>query len=141
MNKVIIITSGIFLGLISFLAYETPYENTNQIPESNLLLVAHRGFGNYAPDNSITSVKIAIEAGMDGVDLDAQMTKDGHLVIFHDPKVDRLTNGTGYLKDYTLDKLRTLDMGVKFSPKFVGDRIATFEEVLKMVDGKIIDHR
>jgi len=137
MNKVIIITSGIFLGLISFLAYETPYENTNQIPESNLLLVAHRGFGNYAPDNSITSVKIAIEAGMDGVDLDAQMTKDGHLVIFHDPKVDRLTNGTGYLKDYTLDKLRTLDMGVKFSPKFVGDRIATFEEVLKMVDGKI----
>ena len=87
------------------------------------------------PKNSES--KNGVEDEKQAIDLDAQMTKDGHLVIFHDPKVDRLTNGTGYLKDYTLDELRTLDMGVKFSPKFVGDRIATFEEVLKMVDGKI----
>ena len=118
--------------------YRPNYKNVNNIPDSELLIVAHRGFGNYAPDNSKSAVKIAIDSGMDGVDLDGQMTSDGELVIFHDPKLDRLTNGSGPLKDKTLAELRQLDMGYKFDEKYTGEKISTYEEILQLVDGRLI---
>ena len=102
------------------------------------LIIAHRGFGDYAPDNSLSAVKIAIQRDIDGVDLDSQMTIDAELVIFHDPKVDKLTNGTGYVKDKTLAELKALDMGYKFNESFRGERISTFEEILKEINGSAI---
>src|ERR1043166_9355881 len=59
------------------------------------LVFAHRGFGDHGPDNSLYAVERALAAGMDGVDVDGQLTRDGELVIFQDLSVDRLTTGTG----------------------------------------------
>ena len=137
-QKILLIIFLTFLISVSVLVYRPNYENVNNIPDSELLIVAHRGFGNYAPDNSKSAVKIAIDSGMDGVDLDGQMTSDGELVIFHDPKLDRLTNGSGPLKDKTLAELRQLDMGYKFDEKYTGEKISTYEEILQLVDGRLI---
>ncbi|MBJ12980.1 MAG: hypothetical protein CMG62_07900 [Candidatus Marinimicrobia bacterium] len=137
MKKSIILFISFFI-LISVLIYRPNYKNVNNVPDSELLVIAHRGFGNYAPDNSKSAVKIAISSGMDGVDLDGQMTADGELVIFHDPKVDRLTNGSGPLKEKTLSELRQLDMGYKFDEKYTGETISTYEEILQLVDGRLI---
>jgi len=137
-QKILLIIFLTFFISVSVLVYRPNYKNVNNIPDSELLIVAHRGFGNYAPDNSKSAVKIAIDSGMDGVDLDGQMTSDGELVIFHDPKLDRLTNGSGPLKDKTLVELRELDMGYKFDEKYTGEKISTYEEILQLVDGRLI---
>ena len=137
-QKFLLIIFLTFFISVSVLIYRPNYKNVNNIPDSELLIVAHRGFGNYAPDNSKSAVKIAIDSGMDGVDLDGQMTSDGELVIFHDPKLDLLTNGSGPLKDKTLAELRQLDMGYKFDEKYTGEKISTYEEILQLVDGRLI---
>ena len=66
-------------------------------------MFAHRGFGDHAPDNSLYAVERALDAGMDGVDVDGQFTRDSELVIYHDLSVDRLTSGTGKVRDKTVD--------------------------------------
>ena len=70
------------MAIVFLLIYEPNYKAAQSIPKSNLLIVAHRGFCNYGPDNSLSAVKMAIEANVDGVDLDGQMTSDGKLVIY-----------------------------------------------------------
>jgi glycerophosphoryl diester phosphodiesterase len=100
------------------------------------LVFGHRGFGNYAPDNSLVAAKMAIEAGLDGVDMDGQRSSDGELVIFHDLSVDRLTSGTGRVSSHSVAELRTLDLGPKYRPEFKGAFVATFEDVLAATHGK-----
>lgn len=103
-------------------------------PRPRPLVIAHRGFGSHAPDNSLSAVRMAIAHSMDGVDLDAQLSADGHVVMFHDFSVD----GTGRVRDLTLPELRALDLGAKFDPRFAGERIPTFEEVIRLVNGRMI---
>ena len=116
--------------------YESTYSGAIS-QDQNPLLIAHRGFGNYGPDNGISSVRMAIEQGLDGVDLDGQLTRDGQLVIFHDPTVDRLTDGTGSIDQLTLDQLQKLDMGSSFSSQYKNERMVTFGELLSEVQGRI----
>ena len=79
--------------------YEPAYGAALVTPPSRPLVFAHRGFGDLAPDNSIFAVERALDARMDGVDVDGQLTRDGVLVIFHDLSVDRLTSGTGRVRE------------------------------------------
>jgi len=128
---------AIACGLLAcyMFAYEPRYHGP-VAPSNDPLLIAHRGFGNLAPDNSLAAVKLAIESGVDGFDLDTQLTADGELVIFHDPSVDRLTDGKGSVAEMRLKELRTLDVGVRFSKAFEGERIKTLDEVIREVDGQ-----
>lgn len=70
----------------------------------------------------------------DGIELDVHLSKDGHIVIIHDEKVDRTTNGKGEVKDFTLDELKKLDAGFWFSDEYEGERIPTLEELLKLIN-------
>ena len=72
----------IFMAVVFLLVYEPNYNAAHIMQKSDLQVIAHRGFGNYGPDNSLSAVKMAIEANVDGVDLDGQMTSDGKLVIY-----------------------------------------------------------
>lgn len=67
---------------------------------------AHRGASAYAPENTLEAFRLAAEMGADGVELDVQLSRDGKLVVAHDETIDRVSNGTGYIKDYTLPSLR-----------------------------------
>lgn len=93
---------------------------------------AHRGASAYAPENTLQAFSLAMEQGADGIELDIHLTKDGELVVIHDEKVDRTTNGAGLVKDYTLAELRALcaDNGM---PGFAEARIPTLREVLTLV--------
>src|SRR5215469_11494805 len=82
---------------------------------SSLSRVAHRGGSLLAPENTLAAFRQALTLPVDAVELDVQMTCDGHAVVFHDNTVDRLTEGTGNLLDLTLSDLRSLNATAHFS--------------------------
>ena len=93
---------------------------------------AHRGADGYAPENTLEAFEIAAGMGADGVELDVQLTKDGRIVVCHDERIDRTSNGKGWLKDYTLEELREYDFS-DGNEKYAGTRIPTLEEVLDLL--------
>jgi len=102
------------------------------------IVAAHRGASRLAPENTIAAFEKALALGAPGIELDVQMTSDGHLVVFHDFTLDRTTNGSGPLKDHTWASLRTLDAGEWFSPEFAGTEIPQFEAVLNTLRHRAI---
>lgn len=67
---------------------------------------AHRGASAKAPENTIPAFKLAVKQGADGIELDVQLSKDGIVVVTHDERIDRVSNGTGFVKDYTWKELQ-----------------------------------
>jgi glycerophosphoryl diester phosphodiesterase len=92
------------------------------------ILVGHRGARGLAPENTIYAFQVADALRIDGVEFDVQRSKDGHLIVFHDETVDRVTNGTGNVFDLTLDEIKALDAGGKFDPTFRDETIPTLRE-------------
>src|SRR3954465_1158455 len=93
-------------------------------------ILAHRGASAYAPENTLAAFKLAVDQRADWLEMDVQQTSDGNLVVFHDIRVERTTNGRGALRDLTLDQVRQLDAGSWFDPTFAGERVPTFEEAV-----------
>ena len=69
-------------------------------------IFAHRGASGYAPENTLEAFALAMDIGADGIELDVQMTKDGEVVVIHDETINRVSDGKGRVKDYTLVQLR-----------------------------------
>jgi glycerophosphoryl diester phosphodiesterase len=124
------------LGGAYLFGYEPRYRGTLVPRPSHTLIFAHRGFGDHAPDNSLYAVERALEAGMDGVDVDGQLTRDGEVVIFHDLSVDRLTSDTGRVQQKTLKEMLALDLGPKYKPPMKGAPVKTFEDFVRTVKGR-----
>lgn len=72
---------------------------------AHIAVISHAG-GPYGPPNSLKAIEGSIRAGVDAIEIDIQMSKDGALVVFHDESIDRLTDGSGKIKDLTLDELQ-----------------------------------
>jgi len=107
-------------------------------PKNGLLkIIAHRGAGVLAPENTVAAVSAAIALGFDFVELDVQTTRDGSLVLMHDRTVDRTTSGKGYVSDLSLQEVRRLDAGAKFNQSYRGERVPTLAEILKLIKGRI----
>ncbi len=100
-------------------------------------LTAHRGGAAYAPENTMAAFENALKMGADLVEIDVQISKDGHAVVIHDAKVNRTTNGEGFVAELTLDELRALDAGSWFDEKFAGERILLFDEIVRWAKGRI----
>lgn len=92
---------------------------------------AHRGASAYAPENTMPAFKKAIELQATGIELDLQKTKDGKIVIFHDKKLDKHSNGTGKISDYTYQELLAFDFGSWFDEKYKDEKIMLFEDFAK----------
>ncbi|MCL2560565.1 MAG: glycerophosphodiester phosphodiesterase [Turicibacter sp.] len=75
---------------------------------------AHRGSKGHYPENTMLAFKKAIEVGVDGIELDVHLTKDGEIVVIHDATLDRTTTGTGNIKDRTLAEIQAFSAGAKF---------------------------
>lgn len=107
--------------------------------EKEILNVAHRGASGYAPEHTLTSYKMGEQMHGDYIEVDLQMTKDGELIAMHDETLDRTTNGTGQVKDYTLEEIKELDAGSWFNekypekanPEYEGLKVPTLEEVFQ----------
>ena len=124
------------LGAVYLFGYEPPYHGTLVVRPARTLVFAHRGFGEHAPDNSLYAVERALEAGMDGVDVDGQLTQDGALIIFHDLSVDRLTAGTGRVDSKTLAEMLALDLGPKYDSAIRGAYVRPFKDFVRAVKGR-----
>ncbi|MFD4985090.1 glycerophosphodiester phosphodiesterase [Streptomyces sp. NPDC058374] len=96
----------------------------------NFLTIGHRGAMGHEPENTLRSFVRAERAGVDLIELDLHLSKDGALVVMHDAEVDRTTDGRGPIAEKTLAELRELDAGK-------GERVPVFEEVLEAVDAPI----
>ncbi len=99
--------------------------------------VGHRGAAGYCPENTFASFNKALSLGVDYLETDIQMTKDGKLVVIHDTTVNRTTNGKGKVRDFTLNELQNLDAGSWFHPQFANEKILSFYEFLDEFAGKI----
>lgn len=94
------------------------------------LSVAHRGHSIEFPENTLAAYHKAIELGVEMIECDVNITRDGQLVMIHDATLDRTTNGTGRVSNATWNEIQRLDAGRKFSPEFAGVRIPSTEETL-----------
>ncbi|MGD8399993.1 MAG: glycerophosphodiester phosphodiesterase [Bacillota bacterium] len=95
-------------------------------------IITHRGFSGRAPENTMAAFTAALEFQVDGLELDIHRSRDGELVICHDPTVDRTTNGKGYIKDLTWEELRRLDAGSWFGSCFQNERIPRLASLLEL---------
>ena len=100
---------------------------------SNTKVIAHRGASGYAPENTLEAFLLAIEQGADGIELDVQLSRDGIPVVIHDETIDRVTDRTGYVKDYTLQELKELTVLKDRFPQYSQSKIPTLKEVLEAV--------
>lgn len=94
------------------------------------IVVGHKGAGSAEPENTIRSIRRAIEVGVDAVEIDVRRSKDDRLVLMHDATLDRTTNGKGKVSLMALAELRGLDAGQ-------GEVIPTLDEAIDFVAGKI----
>jgi len=94
-------------------------------------IFGHRGSAGTHPENTMISFQEVAKVGADGVELDVQRTKDGHLVCIHDETVNRTTNGKGWVKDLLLKEIEELDASYKFSDTYGFCKIPTLHEVFR----------
>ena len=102
------------------------------------LVFGHRGVPDETPENTIASFQKAMELGLDGVELDARLCTTGELIVFHDDKVDKVTNGSGLIEELSFEELRALDAGSHLSEDFKDERIPTLEETLEVLGDKML---
>jgi glycerophosphoryl diester phosphodiesterase len=101
------------------------------IREQRPLIIAHRGHGVAAPENTLAAYHLAKIAGAEMIETDVNITKDGKLVIIHDWKLGRTTNLKGNVHDHNLDELRKADAGSWFDKKYADEKIPTLNEALQ----------
>lgn len=105
----------------------------NQSKE-NIWIVGHRGVRAHLPENTMISFQKAIDLGLNGIETDIHMTTDGQLVLHHDDALERTTNGTGQIENYSYEELRLLDAGIKFGEEYAGEHIPRLEELLERIE-------
>ncbi len=109
----------------------------SSVGANDVEIIAHRGASHVAPENTISSIKLAWEQKADSVEIDVYLSKDGHIVLFHDKDTKRIGGRDQLVAEQTLAKLRELDMGAWKSAEFAGEKIPILPEVLPLIpEGK-----
>ena len=96
-------------------------------------MIAHRGASAVAPESTRAAIREAARAGADMVELDVQVTRDGRLIIFHDDRLERTTDGSGRVADARYSQLARLDAGSWFHQRFAGERILLVSQAIQVV--------
>lgn len=103
------------------------YDHFALAPPSDQL-IGHRGIAALAPENTMASFRLAASQKVSWIEFDVRLTKDNELIIFHDDRLERTTNGKGFVYDHNLSELLNLDAGAWFAPHFAGETIPVFSE-------------
>ena len=102
------------------------------------LVIAHRGASGLAPENTLAAFHKTLEVGADGIELDVRLTRDGRVVVIHDRRLERTTEGKGPVGTYTLAELKSLDAGSWFGPEFSDERVHTLDEVFDVMPPELL---
>jgi glycerophosphoryl diester phosphodiesterase len=107
------------------------------LPVSAVEIIGHRGASYDAPENTVSSVKLAWKQNADSAEIDVYLSKDGQVVVFHDKETDRIGGRKKKIVDQTYAELQQLDVGGWKDPKFKGEKMPTLDQILETIpDGK-----
>ena len=106
-------------------------------PAPDFMVIAHRGASGSAPENTLAAVQKAIQAGAGFIEVDVHQSRDGIPVVIHDYTLDRTTNGSGEVSEFTFDELQQLDAGSWYGPAFSGEKIPSLEQVLSVIPDEV----
>lgn len=95
------------------------------------IVLAHKGLVDFAPENSLAAVRETLRAGADGCELDVHLAKTGEVIVLHDPVVNRVSDGEGWVKDLTLDQIKSFRLDPDPAGRYPEERIPTLKEVFK----------
>lgn len=101
-----------------------------------ITITGHRGAGGLAPENTLASIQLALDLGVDRIEIDVQQTKDNVIIVLHDRTLRRTTNGFGFVKLLDFDQIQQFSAGVKFNTVYQEEKIPTLEEVIDLIDGR-----
>lgn len=104
--------------------------------KSKIEIVCHKGANEYAPENTYAAAQLCLDWGMDYVEIDVNLSKDGIYYLFHGPELEKSSNGHGKFSQFTSSQIDALDAGSWFDPKFAGERIPRLEPFLRWIKGK-----
>ncbi len=99
----------------------------------NTRIYAHRGASGYAPENTLEAFALAAKMGADGVELDVHLSLDGELIVTHDERIDRVSDGSGLVRDMTLAQLKRFHFNKTF-PEYKDARVPTLREVYELLE-------
>ena len=99
-------------------------------------VIAHRGYRQKYPENTLAAFQAAVAAGVPMIELDVMLSRDRKLVVIHDAALERTTSGQGAVNDYTLEELKKLDAGSWFDARFADQRLPELSEVLDLAGGR-----
>lgn len=122
-----LIIGGIVVWSIAHLFFHR--NSTSQ----DIAIISHRGAAGLAPENTIVSLKKALNHGADYVEIDIQKTSDGKLILMHDKTVNRTTDGIGAVNKLTSDEIMALDAGNSFSFDFAGESVPLLDDALRVM--------
>lgn len=105
-------------------------QKTNQKRQSNMIIMGHRGAAALEPENTLLSIRRAMEIGVDAVEIDVRLSKDKAPVVIHDATVDRTTSGTGAVNSFSSNEIKRLDAGK-------GETVPTLQEVFDLIGNKV----
>ncbi len=112
-------------------------EKINDInPFKSPWIIAHRGFSQKYPENTLAAFQAAMAAGAAMIELDVMLSRDRKPVVIHDETLERTTNGCGAVSHFTMAELKNLDAGSWFHPTFADQRLPELSEVLDLMGGK-----
>lgn len=135
----LIVAGFIFLCVANYVPL-LAQPNLPVLPSGNgdgFTVIAHRGASYYAPENTHSAFKLAIEMQAEMIELDISLSKDGIPVVIHDETVDRTTNAAGSVSSFTLSELKEMEVGKWFDASFDGEHFPTLEEVLAYTKNRI----
>ena len=133
----------LFLGLSIVFVFgcSNSKNNTDSMDtetSETIQVIAHRGGAKLAPENTIAAFKKAISLGVEMIEIDVILSKDSAVIVIHDDTIDRTTDGSGVVKEMTLEEIRQYDAGSWFDEKFAGEIVPTLDEVFETINGQCI---
>lgn len=126
---------GFRLSLIAALVFVLAACSSSLRVGQDCEIIAHRGGSSLAPENSIAAIEKSIDLGVDAVEVDVRMSADGYVIVMHDKRVDRTSNGHGLVKRLSLDELKSLRL-LTPAKEISDEKIPTLDEVLACVAGR-----
>lgn len=102
------------------------------------MIIAHRGYSGVYPENTLLALREASKLNVDGIEVDARVTKDGIVVLMHDETVDRTTNGSGKVEELTLEQIKSLDAGSWKDERFRGESVPMLSEALEQLPNDLV---
>lgn len=105
--------------------------------KEKLTITGHRGAAGLAPENTLASIQLALELGVDRIEIDVQQTKDNKIIVLHDRTLRRTTTGNGFVKKLTYDEILQFSAGYKFNKFYLNEKVPTLDQVIDLIGGKV----